>query len=89
MSRASEIALTSLAVGLGAVVGFIVVTRPESIERMKNGVTDIFSTSKKKVDEMSEEVALRTARLTKNPQVNQDWVERQWESIGYSVPNNK
>lgn len=82
MSRASEIALTSLAVGLGAVVGFIVVTRPESIERMKNGVTDIFSTSKKKVDEMSEEVALRTARLTKNPQVNQDWVERQWESIG-------
>ena len=50
---------------------------------MKNGVTDIFSTSKKKVDEMSEEVALRTARLTKNPQVNQDWVERQWESIGY------
>lgn len=83
MSRASEIALTSLAVGLGAVVGFIVVTRPESIERMKNGVTDIFSTSKKKVDEMSEEVALRTARLTKNPQVNQDWVKRQWESIGY------
>lgn len=83
MSRASEIALTSLAVGLGAVVGFIVVARPESIERMKNGVTDIFSTSKKKVDEMSEEVALRTARLTKNPQVNQDWVERQWESIGY------
>lgn len=83
MSRASEIALTSLAVGLGAVVGFIVVTRHESIERMKNGVTDIFSTSKKKVDEMSEEVALRTARLTKNPQVNQDWVERQWESIGY------
>lgn len=83
MSRASEIALTSLAVGLGAVVGLIVVTRPESIERMKNGVTDIFSTSKKKVDEMSEEVALRTARLTKNPQVNQDWVERQWESIGY------
>lgn len=83
MSRASEIALTSLAVGLGAVVGFIVVTRPESIERMKNGVTDIFSTSKKKVDEMSEEVALRTARLTKNPQVNQDWVERQWESIDY------
>ena len=65
MSRASEIALTSLAVGLGAVVGFIVVTRPESIERMKNGVTDIFSTSKKKVDEMSEEVALRTARLTR------------------------
>lgn len=83
MSRASKIALTSLAVGLGAVVGFIVVTRPESIERMKNGVTDIFSTSKKKVDEMSEEVALRTARLNKNPQVNQDWVERQWESIGY------
>lgn len=83
MGRASGIALTSLAVGLGAVVGFIVVTRPESIERMKNGVTDIFSTSKKKVDEMSEEVALRTARLTKNPQVNQDWVERKWESIGY------
>lgn len=31
---------------------------------------------------MSEDVAIRTAKLTKNPKVNQDFVEKQWEAIG-------
>ncbi len=32
---------------------------------------------------MSEDVALRTAQMTKNPKINQDWVANQWESVGY------
>jgi len=32
---------------------------------------------------MSEEVAMRTAQATHNPKINQAWVERQWEELGY------
>ena len=82
MGKASKIALTALAIGVGAAVGFAAMSKTGLLDRVRKGVVGIFSTSRKRVDEMSEEVALRTARLTKNPQVNQDWVERQWESIG-------
>lgn len=82
MNKACKVAATVLALGIGAVVGFSVVSKPESLNRVKRSMSEIMSTSRKKVDGMSEEVALRTARLTKNPQVNQDWVEKQWESIG-------
>ena len=45
-------------------------------------VKDIFHISKKRVEEMTEEVAVKTAKMTKNPKINQDWVERQWEQLG-------
>lgn len=32
---------------------------------------------------MTEDVAVRTAKMTKNPKINQEWVSNQWESIGY------
>ena len=32
---------------------------------------------------MTEDVAVRTAQMTKNPKINQDWVKNQWESIVY------
>lgn len=32
---------------------------------------------------MTEDVALRTAQMTKNPQINRDWVAHQWEQVGY------
>ena len=32
---------------------------------------------------MSEDVALRTAQMTKNPKINQEWVENQWDALGY------
>lgn len=41
------------------------------------------STTRSTVDAMSEEVALRTAQMTRNPKINQEWVAHQWESVGY------
>ena len=32
---------------------------------------------------MTEDVAMRTAQVTKNPKINQDWVNRQWENVGF------
>ena len=44
---------------------------------------DIVDTSKKKMDVMTEDVAMRTAQVTKNPKINQDWVNHQWENVGF------
>ena len=43
----------------------------------------MYKESKKKVDSVTEDVALKTAQMTKNPKVNQDWVSNQWDMIGY------
>ena len=38
---------------------------------------------KKKMDVMTEDVAMRTAQVTKNPKINQDWVNHQWENVDF------
>lgn len=79
--------LTALAlaatVAVGAVAGFKLVTDDELRGRLLRGAQDIVDTSKKKMDVMTEDVAMRTAQVTKNPKINQDWVNHQWENVGF------
>ena len=79
--------LTAIAVAatvaVGAFVGYKVVTDEELRGRLLRGAQDIANTSKKKMDVMTEDVAMRTAQVTKNPKINQDWVNRQWENVGF------
>lgn len=70
-------------VAVGAFVGYKVVTDEELRGRLLRGAQDIVDTFKKKMDVMTEHVAMRTAQVTKNPKVNQDWVNRQWENVGF------
>lgn len=70
-------------VTVGAFVGYKVVTDEELRSRLLRGAQDIVDTSKKKMDVMTEDVAMRTAQVTKNPKINQDWVNRQWENVGF------
>lgn len=70
-------------VAVGAFVGYKVVADEELRGRLLRGAQDIVDTSKKKMDVMTEDVAMRTAQVTKNPKVNQDWVNRQWENVGF------
>ena len=65
-------------VAVGAFVGYKVVTDEELRGRLLRGAQDIANTSKKKMD-----VAMRTAQVTKNPKINQDWVNHQWENVGF------
>lgn len=83
MKRSTRVVLTVSAIALGAAVGYAIVRDVVLSDRVKQNLKDVFNISKKKVDEVSEEVAVRTAKLTRNPKVNQDWVSKQWESIGY------
>lgn len=79
--------LTTLAlaatVAVGAFTGLKVATDDELRGRLLRGAQDIVDTSKKKMDVMTEDVAMRTAQVTKNPKINQDWVNHQWENVGF------
>lgn len=79
--------LTALAlaatVAVGAVAGFKLATDDELRGRLLRGAQDIVDTSKKKMDVMTEDIAMRTAQVTKNPKINQDWVNHQWENVGF------
>lgn len=70
-------------VAAGAFTGYKIVTDDELRGRLLRSAQDIVDTSKKKMDVMTEDVAMRTAQVTKNPKINQDWVNHQWENVGY------
>ena len=67
----------------GAFTGYKLATDDELRGRLLRGAQDIVDTSKRKMDVMTEDVAMRTAQMTKNPKINQDWVNHQWENVGY------
>lgn len=67
----------------GAFAGYKLAKDDELRVRLLRGAQDIVDTSKKKMDVMTEDVAMRTAQVTKNPKINQDWVNHQWENVGY------
>ncbi len=70
-------------VAAGALFGYKVATDESFRGRLTRGAQDVYDASKKKVNVVTEDVALKTAQMTKNPKVNQDWVSNQWESLGY------
>lgn len=79
--------LTALAlaatVAVGAFAGYKVSTDDDLRGRLLRGAQDIVDTAKKKMDVMTEDVAMRTAQMTKNPKINQEWVNHQWENVGF------
>lgn len=75
--------LATAAIAAGAIVGYKFASDPEIRYRFMRSARDAYETSKKKVATMSEDVAVRTAQMTKNPKINQEWVAHQWESVGY------
>ena len=75
--------LTAIALVTTAFAGYKIATDGELRGRLLRGAQDIVDTSKKKMDVMTEDVAMRTAQVTKNPKINQSWVSNQWENVGY------
>lgn len=76
-------AVLGCAVGVGVALGYSLVTNGDLRRRVAGRLQGVYETSRARVSEVSEEAALRTARLTNNPKVNQEWVAQQWEHLGY------
>lgn len=81
MKKYIGIIITGVAVAAGSFLGYKVATNDELRGKIVRNAQDVLKLTKK-IDTMSEDVAIRTAKLTKNPKVNQDYVEKQWEAIG-------
>lgn len=80
---ATALAVGGMAIVAGSLVGYKIATDKELRDYLVRNLQDAFNISKRKVTGMTEDVAMRTARMTRNPKINQDWVENQWEAIGY------
>lgn len=81
MKKYKGIIIAGVAVAAGSFLGYKVATNDELRGKIIRNAQDVLKLTKK-IDTMSEDVAIRTAKLTKNPKVNQDYVEKQWEAIG-------
>ena len=83
--KSKVLAVIALAttVAAGAFAGYKIAIDDELRGRLLRGAQDVVDTSKKKMNVMTEDVAMRTAQVTKNPKINQDWVNHQWENVGY------
>lgn len=81
MKKYIGIIIAGVAVAAGSFLGYKVATNDELRGKIVRNARDVLKLTKK-IDMMSEDVAIRTAKLTKNPKVNQDFVEKQWEAIG-------
>lgn len=82
MNRVVTILAAITGIAVGGFASYKIATDKELRTKLIRGAKDAFETSKKKVNTMSEDVAIRTAQLTKNPKVNQEWVSNQWDSLG-------
>ncbi len=81
MKKYIGIIIAGVAVAAGSFLGYKVATNDELRGKIIRNAQDVLKLTKK-IDTVSEDVAIRTAKLTKNPKVNQDYVEKQWEAIG-------
>lgn len=83
VQKVASLVATGIGIAAGAYFGYKILGDSDRRDRIVRSVADVFETSRKKAKVMSEDIALRTAQMTKNPKVNQDWVAQQWESVGY------
>lgn len=81
MKKYIGLIIAGVAVAAGSFLGYKFATNDELRGKIVRNAQDVLKLTKK-IDTMSEDVAIRTAKLTKNPKVNQDYVEKQWEAIG-------
>ena len=83
MKKATRTLLLLGSVALGAVAGYVVIARTGLGDELRDRFVKATEASRQKVEEMTEEVAIKTAKVTNNPKITQDWVARQWDNLGY------
>lgn len=76
-----KVSLLGATIAAGSYAGYKVATTPAIRERIKRKLSDLLSVSKDQLSGMSEEMVLKRAQLMRNPQINRDWVESQWDLI--------
>lgn len=81
MKRILGAIAAGVVIGASVAVGYKVATDARLREELTSRVRGTLQRSKETVDGMSEDVAVKTAQVTRNSQITQDWVERQWDAV--------
>lgn len=82
MNKIVQVSFVAISIAVGSYIGYVAVSSLLN-EGIPNRFGRIYRRSKDKMNVMSEEVAVKTAKLTNNPGITQEWVAKQWESIEY------
>ena len=82
MKKATRALLILGSVALGAVAGYVVIARTDLGDELRDRFVKATEASRQKVEEMTEEVAIKTAKVTNNPKITQAWVARQGDNLG-------
>ena len=67
---ATALAVGGVAIVAGSLVGYKIATDKELRDYLVRNLQDAFNISKRKVTGMTEDVAMRTARMSRNPKIN-------------------
>ena len=78
----SLVLFSGIAVG-SAVLAYHIVSDKNLMESLASRFHSAVDSTINKTAMMSEEAAARTAEVTKNPDINKNWVANQWEQVGY------
>ena len=70
-------------VGLSVLVIYKLMNDPAVKDKVLAHIHRVKESSKERMSQVTEEVALRTAQVTNNPKINQDWVAQQWNAVGW------
>lgn len=79
--RAVGFGVLGLALAAGSFAGYKIATDQDLRKKIKDKVSAVFTVSKEQLSDMGEDVIVKRAQLTRNPQINRDWVESQWEAL--------
>lgn len=84
MNKTSLFIGVTTAIAVTGVTAYVLIKNKDLREKAQDFISRVMQTSIDSVNEMTEEAALKTARATKNPKINQTWVENQWKMAGYN-----
>lgn len=76
-------AFAIVGIACGSAIGYKIAIDDAFRERLASLAKGVVKESKDRMSGMTEEVAVHTAQVTRNPKYTQDWVASQWNAIGF------
>lgn len=83
MSRKTGFVIGVCLAVASAGAAYLIVTKTEAGRAFQDAVRRSARGSQEQLQAMTEEVALKTAKITRNPKATQEFTRAQWQSIGF------
>lgn len=81
MNKVAKGLLLCASVAVGCYAGYMLASNQKVQEAVSGLVKCAVGESAQKAHAMTEEMMMRRAKVTNNPEINQRWVEQQWDAL--------